>query len=137
MRSLPQCLGVSLWLLAVGLMSSASAPVAAQGGRSTRPQVTPPQGAARQVIFKYCTTCHGIDDYAYNALDRAGWDAHLTTKHRGLDVPLPVDGRTRVGSLSYAIARALPTAGPGTTNRALFAAITRSLSGVQEECPVL
>ena len=40
-----------------------------------------------------------------------------------------VDGRTRVGSLSYAIARALPEAGPGTTNRALFAAITRSLSG--------
>jgi hypothetical protein len=40
-----------------------------------------------------------------------------------------VDGRTRVGSLSYAIARALPKAGPGTTNRALFAAITRSLSG--------
>ena len=41
------------------------------------------------MIFKYCTTCHGIDDYAYNALDRAGWDAHLTAKHRGLDVPLP------------------------------------------------
>ena len=40
-----------------------------------------------------------------------------------------VDGRTRVGSLSYAIARALPKAGPGTTNRAFFAAITRSLSG--------
>jgi hypothetical protein len=40
-----------------------------------------------------------------------------------------VDGRTRVGSLSYAIARALPAAGPGTTNRAFFAAITRSLSG--------
>jgi|SRR5688572_16673659 cytochrome c2 len=93
MRALPQCLGVSLWLLAVGLMSSASAPVAAQGGRSTRPQVTPPQGAARQVIFKHCTTCHGIDDYAYNALDRAGWDAHLTTKHRGLEVPLPVEDR--------------------------------------------
>src|SRR5688572_29363056 len=89
MRALPQCLGVSLWLLAVGLMSSASAPVAAQGGRSTRPQVTPPQGPPRQVIFKHCTTCHGIDDYAYNALDRAGWDAHLTKKHQGLDVPLP------------------------------------------------
>ena len=40
-----------------------------------------------------------------------------------------VDGRTAVGSLSYAIARALPEAGPGTTNRSLFAAITRSLSG--------
>ena len=40
-----------------------------------------------------------------------------------------VDGRTKVGSLSYAIARALPEAGPGTTNRALFATIARSLLG--------
>jgi len=52
------------------------------GGRAARPQVVPPQGAPRQVIFKSCTSCHGIDDYAYHALDRAGWDALLTTKHR-------------------------------------------------------
>ena len=72
---------------AVALLTS---PVSAQiRGRTTRPQVTPPQGPARQVLFKYCTSCHGIDDYAYNALDRAGWDAYLTTKHRGLDVALP------------------------------------------------
>ena len=44
-------------------------------GAPTRPQVVPPQGPVRQVIFKNCTSCHGIDDYAYNALDRAGWDA--------------------------------------------------------------
>ena len=43
----------------------------------------------RQVIFKNCTSCHGIDDYAYSALDRAGWDSLLTAKHRGVDVPLP------------------------------------------------
>jgi cytochrome c2 len=67
-----------------------TSPVAAQlRGRPTRPQVTPPQGPPRQVLFKYCTTCHGIDDYAYNSLDRAGWDGYLTAKHRGLDVPLP------------------------------------------------
>ena len=77
---------------AVALMISM--PVAAQiGGRATRPQVVPPQGAARKVIFTYCTSCHGIDDYAYNALDRAGWDAHITAKHRGLDVPLPAAER--------------------------------------------
>jgi len=40
-----------------------------------------------------------------------------------------IDGKTKVGSLSYAIARTLPQAGPGTTYRALFAEITRSLSG--------
>jgi len=78
------------FLVTVGaLIYAAASPVAAQLGRTTRPQVTPPQGAPRQVIFTYCTTCHGIDDYAYNALDRAGWDAHLTTKHRNVDAPLP------------------------------------------------
>ncbi len=82
------------WVLAclvtvAALVFAASTQVAAQSGRTTRPQVTPPQGPPRQVIFKHCTTCHGIDDYAYNALDRAGWDAHLTKKHQGLDVPLP------------------------------------------------
>jgi cytochrome c2 len=72
----------------------AGVPVGAQfRNRPTRPQVVPPQGPPRQVIFKYCTTCHGIDDYAYNALDRAGWDAYLTTKHRALDVPLPTQER--------------------------------------------
>ena len=68
----------------------AGVPLGAQlAPRPTRPHVTPPQGAPRQVIFKYCTSCHGIDDYAYNALDRAAWDAHLTKMHRGVDVPLP------------------------------------------------
>ena len=72
-----------------------SAPAGAQlAPRPTRPQVTPPQGRARQVIFKYCTSCHGIDDYAYNALDRAAWDEHLTAKHRGMDVPLPAADRS-------------------------------------------
>src|SRR5688572_3979353 len=63
-------------------------PVNAQLGRATRPQVVPPQGPVRQVIFKSCTSCHGIDDYAYNALDRSGWDKLLTSKHRDLKVPL-------------------------------------------------
>jgi len=72
----------------------ASATLSAQiGRRATRPQVTPPQGAPRQVVFKRCTNCHGIDDYAYSALDRAGWDAYLTAKHAALDVPLPSDER--------------------------------------------
>jgi hypothetical protein len=65
-------------------------PVRAQlAPRATRPQVVLPHGAVRQVIFKNCTSCHGIDDYAYSALDRAGWDSLLTAKHRGVDVPLP------------------------------------------------
>jgi cytochrome c2 len=71
-----------------------TAAVSAQiAGRPTRPQVVPPKGPARQVIFKRCTSCHGIDDYAYYAQDRAAWDALLTTKHPGLDVPLPAPER--------------------------------------------
>ena len=77
-------------------------------GRPTRPKVVPPQGEARKVLFTYCTSCHGIDDYAYNALDRAGWDAHLTAKHQGLDVPLPAD--RRVVLIDWLVMRF----GPGT-----------------------
>jgi len=85
---LSSCAVVAALVVAVG------SPVAAQlAARPTRPQVKPPQGPARQVIFKYCTSCHGIDDYAYNALDRAGWDAHLAAKHRGIEVPLPAADR--------------------------------------------
>ncbi len=83
-----QCLSVSLWVCVAAMMCTV--PVVAQlAPRATRPQVVPPQGPVRQVIFKNCTSCHGIDDYAYNALDRAGWDSLLTAKHRGVDAPLP------------------------------------------------
>lgn len=89
----------------------AGAPLAAQlSPRPTRPQVVPPQGPARQVIFKRCTSCHGIDDYAYNALDRAKWDDLITTKHRELDVPLPVEERTLL--LDWLVMRFGPTTKP-------------------------
>src|SRR5207247_3602763 len=80
------------------------------GGRPTRPQVTPPKGPARQVIFKYCTSCHGIDDYAYYAQDRAKWDALLDAKHRGLDVPLPAADRAAL--LDWLAERFSPTTKP-------------------------
>ena len=67
----------------------ATARVTAQiSGRPTRPQVETPKGPVRQVILKNCSSCHGIDDYAYNALDRAGWNALIETKHKGLNVPV-------------------------------------------------
>jgi mono/diheme cytochrome c family protein len=63
------------------------APAAAQiAGKPTRPQVETPKGPVRQVILKNCSSCHGIDDYAYNALDRAGWKTLIETKHKGLNV---------------------------------------------------
>ena len=89
--SVSQCLGVSFLVCVAAIVGALSTPVAAQ--RATRPAVVPPQGPARQVIFKNCTSCHGIDDYAYNALDRAGWDKLLTSKHKGLEVPLPDQDR--------------------------------------------
>ena len=87
-------LGVSYCAAVISLVCALSSPAGAQlAPRPTRPHVTPPQGSARQVIFKYCTSCHGIDDYAYNALDRAGWDAHVTAKHQKVDVALPAAER--------------------------------------------
>ena len=76
--------GWMVWLAAVVFA------VAAHGqAKKARPQVVRPDGAVWSVIQENCISCHGIDDYAYNALDRAGWDAHLTAKHRGIDLPLP------------------------------------------------
>jgi hypothetical protein len=71
-------------VIAVGvvLLLASWVPVAAQfGNKPTRPKVKPPEGPARAVILKNCTSCHGIDDYAYNSLDRAGWNSLLEAKH--------------------------------------------------------
>jgi cytochrome c2 len=80
---------LSLWAAAALVAAVATTPVAAQiGGRPTRPQVIPPQGAVRQVIFRSCTSCHGIDDYAFNAFDRAGWSAYIDERHEAQNVSL-------------------------------------------------
>src|SRR6478735_6575932 len=72
---------------------AASVTVDAQiGGRPTRPQVKPPQGPVRAILFKNCTSCHGIDDYAFNALDRDGWNRHLEAKHKDGFAQLISDG---------------------------------------------
>ena len=82
----------ALWSAVAGAAVVAAvsvAPVAAQfGNKPTRPQVETPRGPVRQVILKSCASCHGIDDYAYNALDRAGWSALIESKHKGLTVPI-------------------------------------------------
>ena len=79
--------------VAVALSLAASSLLSAQGGRATRPKITPPQGPVRTIIFTHCTSCHGIDDYAYNALDRAGWNAYLTSRHRSLELSIPAKER--------------------------------------------
>jgi cytochrome c553 len=57
-------------------------PLAAQGGRATRPQVQRPDGPVWEVIRKNCIACHGIDDYAFYAQDRAGWQSLIASKHK-------------------------------------------------------
>jgi mono/diheme cytochrome c family protein len=97
-------------IAALVLWASAAIPAGQIGGRPTRPQIVPPKGPARHVVFKYCTSCHGIDDYAYYAQDRAAWDALLTAKHLKMDVPLPAAERAIL--LDWLAERFSPTTKP-------------------------
>jgi hypothetical protein len=64
-------------------------PLAAQqAGRVMRPQVTRPDGPVWQVIRNNCTRCHGIDDYGFYALDKAGWQQLIEARHQNRKVTL-------------------------------------------------
>jgi mono/diheme cytochrome c family protein len=52
------------------------------GGRTTRPKVQRPDGPAWEVLRKKCIDCHGIDDYAFYAQDRAAWQKLIASKHK-------------------------------------------------------
>ncbi len=56
------------------------------GGGATRPQVAMPEGPLRDIILKNCVSCHGIDDYAFNALSKERWSALLTEMHESVKV---------------------------------------------------
>jgi mono/diheme cytochrome c family protein len=72
----------AMWLVLVGIAALAT-PMAAQRRRPNRPPpVDLPKGPVREIILRNCTACHGIDDYAFFALDRAGWQSLLETKHK-------------------------------------------------------
>jgi cytochrome c553 len=79
-------------------------------GKPTRPQVDPPKGPVRQVLFKNCTSCHGIDDYAYNALDRAGWNALIDARHKDHKVQIAAADRELL--LDWVVARFGPSSRP-------------------------
>ena len=64
-------------------------PVSGQLGGVVRPHVTRPDGKVWQIIRKNCVECHGIDDYAYYALDRDGWHKLIVSKHKDEGVTLP------------------------------------------------
>jgi cytochrome c5 len=63
-------------LLALGFPALAQV-----GGRAARPKVQRPDGPVWDVVRKNCTSCHGIDDYAFYALDRDGWQKLIAGKH--------------------------------------------------------
>jgi len=72
----------ALLVLVAALAAAMAVPVAAQNRGATRPKVERPDGPVWQVIQKNCTLCHGIDDYAFFALDKKGWESLLETKHK-------------------------------------------------------
>lgn len=50
--------------------------------QSLRPHVELPDEPVRSAIFTSCSACHGIDEYAYNSLDRSGWQALIDGPHK-------------------------------------------------------
>jgi cytochrome c553 len=102
---------VSFVIFVVQFLVVLASPVSAQlAGKPIRPQVDPPKGPVRQVLFKHCTSCHGIDDYAYNALDRAGWNALIDAKHNGQ--PVEIQGADREILLDWVVSRFGPSSRP-------------------------
>ena len=72
----------ALVIAVVAWAAPMAAPLAAQNRGATRPKVERPDGPVWQVIRKNCTQCHGIDDYAFFALDKTGWQSLLESKHK-------------------------------------------------------
>ena len=50
--------------------------------RATRPKIDRPDGPVWNVIRTNCTSCHGIDDYAFYSLDQSGWSKLIAEKHK-------------------------------------------------------
>jgi len=108
----------ALWsaplLLVAALAATLPAPVAAQNRGATRPKVDRPDGPVWQLIRKNCIQCHGIDDYAFFALDRNGWQSLLETKHKSpLAEGTPVlSDKDQNTLLDYLVAKFGPTSTP-------------------------
>ena len=69
-------------VVAITVLTFLAAPATARQNRAARPQVTRPDGPVWDVIRKQCTTCHGIDDYAFYSMDRAAWNEFIESKHK-------------------------------------------------------
>jgi hypothetical protein len=130
--------GAELWLAALFLMSLA-APAPAQRRRPNRPPpVSLPRGPVRQVILDNCTACHGIEDYAFFALDRAGWNKLLESKHKELKSIISDDRREIL--LDYFVSKFGPDSKPFKSTQGRVAtdnAIKRILDTICSSCHTL
>lgn len=83
-------IGFAVIVIAV-LLVPFSGTASAQRG-AARPKVDRPDGEVWQIIRENCTKCHGIDEYAFFALDRAGWADLLDSKHESFEEVALSDG---------------------------------------------
>ncbi len=104
----------ALLVLIVALAAFLVTPAAAQNRGPARPKVERPDGPVWQVIRKNCIQCHGIDDYAFFALDKKGWESLLETKHKSpLAEGTPVlSDQDRNVLLDYLVGKFGPTSTP-------------------------
>ena len=131
--------GKAAALLAITVLAALALPAAAQRRRPNRPPpVNLPKGPVRQVILDNCTACHGIDDYAFYALDRAGWDTLLENKHQ--ERKAVISDKNRAVLLDYLADQFGPNSKPfkppqdrGVTD----AAVRRILDNVCNTCHTL
>jgi mono/diheme cytochrome c family protein len=87
-------------LLSVLLLTLICDAAVAQIRAPTWPDIPLPGGPIRDVILDNCVSCHGIDDYAFYALDREGWDELLNEKHTGTN-SVEVSSTERIMLLDY------------------------------------
>src|SRR5579862_1281925 len=89
------------------VMALSATPGAAQSRKPIRPQVVRPDGPVWLVIRKNCTACHGIDDYAFFALDKAGWENLIESKHKTDGIVLADEDKNLL--LDYLVSKFGPT----------------------------
>lgn len=83
-------------IAAVALASTASAQLRAPD----RPRVLLPEGPAREVVRNNCVSCHGVDEYGFYSLSRAGWEQLISEKHTG-DVAVDIAAADKEVLLDY------------------------------------
>ena len=74
----------SALVLLVLLLAPLAISADAQRG-AARPKVDRPDGPVWEVLRYQCISCHGIDDYAFFALDGDGWGNLIASRHEDLD----------------------------------------------------